>query len=188
VPYLLAVRGQQLVSLVQAEPAELSAVVTGLVTAADHRLMAGGGRPIHELGGASSSLNDAQMAVQELVLHGSGGLRLFEDLGVAAWLVGVPPPSELRTKVDTVLGELLLEPDLYETLVVFLRHHARVAATARAMSLHENSLRYRLGRIEARLGCSLREVPTLVDLYLATLAVGAGQEATSAPGAAAGGR
>ena len=188
VPYLLAVRGQQLVSLVQAEPAELSAVVTGLVAAADHQFMAGGGRPIHELASASSSLNDAQMAVQEFVLHGSGGLRLFEDLGVAAWLVGVPPPSELRTKVDTVLGELLLEPDLYETLVVFLRHHARVAATARAMSLHENSLRYRLGRIEALLGCSLREVPTLVDLYLATLAVGAGQGATRAPGAAAGAR
>ena len=56
------------------------------------------------------------------------------------------------------------------------------------MSLHENSLRYRLGRIEALLGCSLREVPTLVDLYLATLAVGAGQGATRAPGGAAGAR
>ena len=58
--------------------------------------------------------------------------------------------------------------ELYRTLLAWLELDLDVPATARALHLHENSLRYRLRRIEAVLGRSLREGRTIVDLYLAT--------------------
>jgi DNA-binding PucR family transcriptional regulator len=45
-----------------------------------------------------------------------------------------------------------------------------VMSAARAMGLHHNSLRYRLGRVEQFLGCSLKDPATIASLYIALAA------------------
>lgn len=84
------------------------------------------------------------------------------------------PAQDLAAKVAAVLGGLAGQPQLRETLLAYLRENMNVAATARALNVHHNTLRYRLGRIEEALGRSLRDLPTLVDLYIAVLSAGGG--------------
>ena len=63
--------------------------------------------------------------------------------------------DELVATSDGTLGHLvpaairqaLGDPTVRETLQVFVEADLNVAATAKALSLHPNSLRYRLGRI-----------------------------------------
>ena len=57
--------------------------------------------------------------------------------------------------------------DLLGTLRSYFDHQLDVAACAKALNLHPNSLRYRLTRIEERLGRPLRAPATIADLYLA---------------------
>ena len=106
---------------------------------------------------------------------------LFEDLRLASWPMGVTPGADLRARATGVLEPLLDHPLLYDTLLAYLCEGMNVAATARAMFHHHNSLRYRPARIEELLGCSLRDVPTLVDLYLASLVKGSIVDACTAP-------
>ena len=48
----------------------------------------------------------------------------------------------------------------------------RINATAEAMHVHPNTLRYRLGRVEKLLGRSLRQPATIAELTLALHAPG----------------
>ena len=66
------------------------------------------------------------------------------------------------------LAPLLSQPAYLRTLEAYLDHDLDVGRAARALHLHPNSLRYRLSRVEAVLGRSLRDLPTVVDLFLAT--------------------
>jgi len=179
-PYLMAVRPPQLVALVQAEPARIAALLGRLAAERDEELVAGGGRPVRGVADVPRSLRDAGVALRQLSVRGAPGLLLFEDFDVATWLVGITPPADMAAKVDSILGPLREHPELYETLVAYLRSHMKVTATARSLNLHENSLRYRLSRIEELLDCSLRELPTIVDLYMATLAAGTDEARTAA--------
>lgn len=58
-------------------------------------------------------------------------------------------------------------PPLEDTLRCFLELRLDVTRTAEALHLHPNSLRYRLTRIEERLGRSLRDPATIAMLHVA---------------------
>ncbi|MFN8185711.1 MAG: helix-turn-helix domain-containing protein [Gaiellales bacterium] len=130
------------------------------------------GRPFRGGGrGALVSLRDSELALDHL--RRSQGSRLgrtlrFEDFGLAEWLVASADQRALDDKAAVLLDPLRRHPELYRTLLVFVERDLDVPATARALHLHQNSLRYRLTRIEAILGRSLRDVSTIVDVHLAT--------------------
>jgi purine catabolism regulator len=129
------------------------------------RAFRGGGR------GALASLRDAELALDHLrraeAAASQRSLR-FEDFGLAEWLLASAEPHAVQEKARALLEPLRARTELHRTLLAWLESDLDVPATARALHLHENSLRYRLRRIESILGLSLREGRTIVDLYLAT--------------------
>jgi PucR family transcriptional regulator, purine catabolism regulatory protein len=68
-----------------------------------------------------------------------------------------------------LLDELLdpLPPPVLEALTEFFARDQDVNAAAAALHIHPNTLRYRLGRVEALLGRSLRSPATIAELTLA---------------------
>jgi PucR family transcriptional regulator, purine catabolism regulatory protein len=169
-PYLTLLRGQELLLLTQVEGDSLRALAESMLETSGGAATVGAGRPARSVVDIREALRDAEAAVAELAHEGRGGIRLFEELRLAGWLLGHAPAAGLRAAVEGILAPLDEHPDLYRTLVVYLQHEGRVASAAAALNLHENSLRYRLSRIEGLLDRSLRDFPTLVDLHLATLA------------------
>jgi DNA-binding PucR family transcriptional regulator len=91
-----------------------------------------------------------------------GDVVSFEELGVYRLLFHVQDPAELRGFVDQVLGPLLAydtrhQARLVLTLATFLAHNGNLQATARELSLHVNSVAYRLQRIQAISGIDLEK-------------------------------
>jgi sugar diacid utilization regulator len=102
-----------------------------------------------------------------------GDVVSFEELGLYRLLFHVTEPDELRGFVDQVLGALLQydqrhNADFVRTLATFLEHNGNVQATARDLSLHVNSVAYRLQRIQAIAGLDLERAE---DRLLAQVAL-----------------
>jgi len=86
----------------------------------------------------------------------------FEDLGVYRLLFHVTDPAELRGYVDQVLGPLIEydqrhNADFVRTLSTFLAHNGNLQATARELTLHVNSVTYRVQRIQSIAGLDLEQ-------------------------------
>lgn len=91
----------------------------------------------------------------------------FEDLDLATWLLSAQDPAALSAKSAQYLAKLLDNESLRETAVVYLAHHLDVTATAQALFMHPNSVRYRLARIEELLGAPVSSPEVIANLYLA---------------------
>ncbi len=135
---------------------------------------AGIGRPFrHGGGGAVASLRDAELALDHVRRSGATdrlpSLR-YEDFGLAEWLLASAEPGMVEERASSWLAPLRANEELFRTLLTYLDLDMDIQETAAALHLHENSLRYRIKRVEALVGASLRELPTLVDLHLATAA------------------
>lgn len=94
----------------------------------------------------------------------------FDDLGSYRLLSQVPP-EELQAYVADTLGPLLAADDdtaaLRTTLQMFLTTGANVAATARRLHFHYNTVRSRLVRIESLIGAFTTDPRRQIDLALA---------------------
>jgi DNA-binding PucR family transcriptional regulator len=91
-----------------------------------------------------------------------GDVVAFEDLGVYRLLFHVTDPGELGGFVDQILGPLIEydqrhSADFVRTLGTFLAQNGNLQATARELSLHVNSVTYRLQRIQAISGLDLEQ-------------------------------
>lgn len=182
VPYLMSLRGSLLVALLQGDTGLIPSWL-GQLASDGVCLRAGGGRAVDSVDAIPQSLQDAQLALRQLQTLGddAGSMLLFDDFRLASWLVSVTPAAEFSAKAASIIAPLHDHPHLDETLRTYMRERLNVAATARALNLHQNSLRYRLSRIEELLGRGLDHLPTLVDLYLAQLANPTGAPETGRP-------
>lgn len=99
-------------------------------------------------------------------LHHDEGVYSAADLG---WRMAVPASPDLTA----LLQEKYLEPvedkgafgaEVLDTLRAYLEHERSIPATARALHVHVNTLRYRLQRFEQLTGCTLTSTDTLVEL------------------------
>ncbi|GAA4804458.1 PucR family transcriptional regulator [Nocardioides caeni] len=100
-------------------------------------------------------------------------------------LVGLIGEGELaRAMVRRELGGLLTgargDDGLRHTALTHLRSGLNVEATAEALFIHPNTVRYRLGRIEEQLGERLAARATMLEICLAWLEI-FGLEALDAP-------
>jgi sugar diacid utilization regulator len=99
-----------------------------------------------------------------------------DELGVVRLLLNTRDPDELTSFARRTLGPVLgygshAGPELLRTLDRYLESGGDLKVTARRMSLHVNTIRYRLSRVEALCGVSLRDPNDLVTLTLASVVV-----------------
>jgi len=99
----------------------------------------------------------------------------LEDLGVLGLLLQLDDPEQISAFAQSRLAPLhnhdqLRSTALVETLRTFFAHQCSVAATAKSLYLHPNSIKMRLRKIEAVLRVSLSNPDDLLDLRTALLA------------------
>jgi carbohydrate diacid regulator len=117
--------------------------------------------------GLSRSYSDARAA---LLLgrrfQGQNRVHCLDGLGIAAF-VGV---SDEATKVDLathLLSPIAHESDLLHTLESFFAHDCSPTRTAQSLSIHRNTLAYRLDKIALLTGLDPRRFDDAVQMRLA---------------------
>jgi DNA-binding PucR family transcriptional regulator len=99
----------------------------------------------------------------------------FDDLGVYRLLIGNESLGEVERFVQQWIGTLLAydqqrSADLARTLSHYLERGGNYEATAKALIVHRNTLKYRLQRIRQITGLDLSDPETCFNLQLATRA------------------
>jgi DNA-binding PucR family transcriptional regulator len=118
----------------------------------------------------------AQLALKMQVSTGSPEqVTVFEDLGVYKLLAEIADIGSVERFVQRWLGALLdydaaKGGQLVETLTAYLECGGSYDATARAISTHRSTLRYRLQRVREIGGYDLSDPDTRFNLQLATRA------------------
>ena len=119
--------------------------------------------------GLARSYQDAQAALS-LGHHFSGQNQVYclDDLGVAAF-IGIPDET---TKIDLakhLLSPLDQEPELIDTLHIFFSENCYPSSTANKLSIHRNTLSYRLDKITSLTGLNPRLFDQAIQIRLALL-------------------
>jgi sugar diacid utilization regulator len=141
------------------------------------RVTVGVGGPCGTASAIARSYAQARRALETAQRFGhQGDVVAFEDLGVYRLLFHVTDPAELRGYLDQVLGPLIdydqrHNADFVHTLATFLAYNGNLQATARDLSLHVNSVAYRMQRIQsiARLDLEQSEDRLLAQVALKIL-------------------
>lgn len=94
------------------------------------------------------------------------GPVLIDRIDLSTWLLSHVDPRQLRDRIDRTLATLGSQ-QLRDTLTTYLAAGQNVAATAEALFLHPNTVRYRIGRVEEAIGDSLGSPFALSNLILA---------------------
>ena len=129
------------------------------------------GPPVTGIGfGAAFSV--AAGAAQLCPAEGTNGVLDLRELGLAAHLLRVGTTAELRSFVDALVGPLEEYDDrrgaqLCATVRAWLAAGCSVPAAARDLTLHPNTVAYRLARAEQLLGRDVRATATRMELQLA---------------------
>ncbi|NMO89228.1 helix-turn-helix domain-containing protein [Actinomycetospora sp. TBRC 11914] len=167
VPGVLAVvRDREVVALV---PASADPVAVGTATAAalargrgaDWPVTVALGREVDDVAGLTRSYEQARRTLEAARRLGrEGRLLRFDDLGVHRLLLQVPDPEDARAFAREVLGRLADDSsertvELVRTLARYFREDGSPQRTAKALSVHPNTVGYRLRRAEELSGLSL---------------------------------
>jgi hypothetical protein len=125
-------------------------------------LAAGRSSPRAGLASAARALQEATTAARVARATTAGGALAYDDLGVYRYLAQLPAghaPDERHAAAIATLAayDARRRTDLLQTLERHLGDRGALAATARSLYIHTNTLRQRLDRIES-----------LTDLDLAT--------------------
>lgn len=96
-----------------------------------------------------------------------GATVRMDQVDLATWLRTRVPRAALSAQSDRALGGIPKDDALRSTLVMFLATGQHVARTAQHLFIHQNTVRYRLARIEEELGAPLSDVTVLTNLTLA---------------------
>jgi purine catabolism regulator len=181
VPHLVQQRQDAITALIQGGDEEVGAALTA-VSDAFPDVVIGIGRPVTAIVEAHHSLRDAELAADRGGLDPERRTMRFEDFDLGTFTVSEIPPERLGPKVDEILSVLRAHLPLHEALSAYFAHDLDIAATAAALHMHRNSLRYRLARAEQVLGRSLKQPSTIAAVYIALVAEAGDQgEPTHAP-------
>ncbi len=125
------------------------------------------GRYHPTLKGLTLSYQDARAALSlGKHLYGQNQVHCLDALGIAAF-VGI---SHERTKIDLakyLLSPLDQESELLETLDVFFFENCCLSTTANRLSIHRNTLSYRLEKITSLTGLDPRRFDDAMQIRLA---------------------
>jgi sugar diacid utilization regulator len=122
------------------------------------------------------SYEQAQLALRMQVATGCPEqVTVFDDLGIYQLFSEIPNIGTVEGFIHRWLGALLdydaaKDAQLVETLSCYLERGGNYDLTAKALSLHRSTLRYRLQRIREMSGHELNDPDTRFNLQLATRA------------------
>lgn len=144
-----------------------SALLTRLRSDTRASISIGIGRYHPGLPGLARSYQDAQAALSlGRRFQGHNRVHCLDGLGIAAF-IGV---SDERTKIDLaryLLSPLDHEPELLTTLGSYFSADCCPSVTAAALSIHRNTLSYRLDKITSLTGLDPRRFDDAVQIRLA---------------------
>jgi sugar diacid utilization regulator len=119
------------------------------------------GREVDDVAGLPRSYDQARRTVEAARRLGrEGRLLRFDDLGVHRLLLQVPDPEDARSFAREVLGRLATDSsertvELVRTLARYFREDGSPQRTAKVLSVHPNTVGYRLRRAEELSGLAL---------------------------------
>jgi sugar diacid utilization regulator len=119
------------------------------------------GREVDDVAGLPRSYDQARRTVEAARRLGrEGRLLRFDDLGVHRLLLQVPDPEDARVFAREVLGRLATDSsertvELVRTLARYFREDGSPQRTAKVLSVHPNTVGYRLRRAEELSGLAL---------------------------------
>jgi purine catabolism regulator len=117
-----------------------------------------------DLGQARVALRQAEMSLMASARRGR--LTPFDEVGFINFVLAQVPAETLHQKAQEVLAGMPKGGLVEQTIIEYLHQGMDIQATARAMHLHPNSIRYRLGKAEEALGRSVSDPETITLLYL----------------------
>jgi sugar diacid utilization regulator len=129
------------------------------------RLRAGIGTPFADIGGLATSFDEARRALRHAcerrpIVCSPDDITLFDDLALSS---GEAAERLIPARVRRALADETLRA----TLHAYVDANLNVAATAKELILHPNSVRYRLRRIASLTGRDPRQVADLFELRAA---------------------
>ena len=172
------VRDDHVAVLVQCSAATARRV---LVTQdASSELQVGAGRRVTTTGDIADSYNDAHLAVRSLQRHPShNGFVRFEDFDFATRLFSNVGLDKMVAWAHEFFRPLEGRDPLISALHSYFAHGQNIKAAANDLSVHHNSLRYRLAKVEELLGVSLSDPAAISSTYLALTALDLVNDSTS---------
>lgn len=129
------------------------------------RLVAGVGPVRCERDGYRSSYGEARQVVECIRRHSpAGGPAVFSsaDLGAGALFLATSDAELVAASAEETFGTLVDDPskaDLLTTLCSFFDNMASIRRCAACLDVHENTIRYRLARIEDLTGLAVTHDP-----------------------------
>lgn len=130
------------------------------------------------IGSVAASLTDLHQSFQEAKVAlelgktlGTGDISYFNELGFLKFIFSAPA-QELQEFAQRHLGRIIaydleMETDLLQTIEVYLNQQGQITNCAKALYVHENTLRNRLKKIEQLLGIDLKRIDHLLNIYIA---------------------
>lgn len=96
----------------------------------------------------------------------------YEDLGIYSLIAQISNGKFLDDYVESRIGKLIKadqmqEGELCETLEAYLNHNCNANATAEALFIHRNTMRYRMDKIKKILDDELSDMSVFLELKLA---------------------
>lgn len=115
---------------------------------------------------AKNALKISKMVMQDTHIY------FYDDLDLYSFIAQVTNGKFLDDYVHHKLGRLLdadgmQEGNLAETLEAYLNHNCNANATAEALFIHRNTMRYRLDKIRHILNADLNDLSDCLELKLA---------------------
>lgn len=148
--------------------AEISGRTAALVTRIPREIA---GRGVLAVGPPAPlrDLGPSAVVAEHILALAPGEIPGLHDPGTVSWRLAIPvTPLATRLLRQRYVEPLVAEGDfgviLLNTVQAHFEHDRVVRATARALVVHQNTLRHRLARFEELTGCSLESTNTIVEL------------------------
>lgn len=181
-PHLVAATDGVVVLLLQTSDTEVINECVTVLRGRGLSASAGIGRKVASLGQIVNSYRDARLALTRALTRPDEEptVQRFEDFTVADIAISTGNEEQLRGRARDLLAKLEGSGPILETLIVYLEDNLSINDTANDLHIHPNSVRYRISRAGELVGRSLRDLPTIVDLYLALQVVARTRTASTA--------
>lgn len=126
------------------------------------------------------SYQEAKVALELGKVFSQKPICYFEEMGFLKFIF-TQPAMELEDYCQKILGPLLDSDltsgtELLDTLKSYLKYDCQITECAKALYIHENTLRNRIKRIEQLTAFDLRKVEHIVNLYIALQILNLGED------------